>query len=143
MPVAFNVGPTYKETSARTRGMSMSVDVKFRGVFLTSDKPEATAKFYEQVAALPLETVGTPGDYIYWRLDRDGIQLAIHDAKAFADYAYPPCSGANLTHLYFKIADQSAFLVHLQSLELQPLSVDDVVVTVTDPDGRRVMFGTA
>lgn len=119
------------------------MDTKFRGVFLTSEKPEATARFYEQVASLPLETVGTPGQYVYWRLDRDGMQLAIHEAKAFADYANPPLAKSNLTHLYFKIADQKAFLAHLKSFQIQPLSVDDVVVTVIDPDGRKVMFGTA
>jgi hypothetical protein len=45
--------------------------------------------------------------------------------------------------LYFKIEDQKAFLAHLQSLHIQPMSVDDVVVTITDPDERKVMFGTA
>jgi hypothetical protein len=119
------------------------MDTKFRGVFLTSKKPEATAKFYEQVASLPLEAVGTPGEYVYWRLDRDGMQLAIHDAKAFSTYTYPPLADSNLTHLYFNIEDQKAFLAHLESLQIQPVSIDDVVVTVTDPDGRKVMFGTA
>ncbi len=28
------------------------------------------------------------------------MQLAIHDAEAFADYAFPPAAGSNLTHLY-------------------------------------------
>ena len=115
----------------------------FRGVFLTSENPEATARFYEQVASLPLEAVGTPSEYVFWRLDRDGMQFAIHDAKAFSAYTYPPLAGSNLTHLYFKIEDQKAFLAHLQSLHIQPMSVDDVVVTITDPDGRQVMFGTA
>ncbi len=119
------------------------MNTTFRGVFLTSEKPEATARFYEQVALFPLETVGTPGQYIYWRLDRDGMQLAIHEAKAFADYAYPPLAGSNLTHLYFKIEDQKAFLAHLENLQVQPVAVDDVVVTVSDPDGRKVMFGIA
>lgn len=119
------------------------MEPKFRGVFLTSDKPEATAKFYEQVAALQLETLGTPGEYVYWCLDRDGIQLAIHEAKAFADYAYPPLAASNLTHLYFKIEDQKAFLAHLERLQVQPVAVDEVTVTVADPDGRKVMFGTA
>ncbi len=71
------------------------------------------------------------------------MQLAIHDAKAFAGYAYPAVSGSNLTHLYFKIEDQKAFLAHLDRLGVPLLSVDDVVVTVADPDGRKVMFGTA
>lgn len=115
----------------------------FRGVFLTSEKPEVTATWYQQVAALPLERVGAPGEYNYWRLDRGGIQLAIHDAKAFADYAYPSLAASNLTHLYFKIDDQVAFLAHLAQLDCQPVAVDEVTVTVADPDGRRVMFGTA
>ena len=123
--------------------MDEAIDTKFRGIFLTSEKPEATAKFYEQVASLPLEAVGKPDEYIYWRLDRDGMQLAIHDAKAFSVYTYPPLAGSNLTHLYFKVEDQKAFLAHLQSLHIQPMSVDDVVVTIIDPDGRKVMFGTA
>lgn len=123
--------------------MSQAIDAKLRGIFLTSENPKVTAKFYEQVAALSLTAVGTPGEYVYWRLDRDGMQLAIHDARAFAAYAYPASAASNLTHIYFKIADQEAFLVHLESLQIQPISVDDVVVTITDPDGRQVMFGTA
>jgi hypothetical protein len=71
------------------------------------------------------------------------MQLAVHEAKAFGDYAYPPLVGSNLIHLYFKIEDQTAFLAHLESLQIQPVAVDDVVVTVSDPDGRNVMFGTA
>jgi hypothetical protein len=116
---------------------------KFRGVFLTSENPEATARFYEQVASLPMEAVGKKGEYIYWRLDRDGMQLAIHDAKAFAPYTYPVQAGSNLTHLYFKIEDRQRFLAHLSSLGIKAWSVDDVVITIVDPDGRKVMFGTA
>lgn len=119
------------------------METSFRGVFLTSENPEAAATFYRQVALFPLEAIGEEGGYIYWRLDRNGMQLAIHDAKAFASYAYPPVSGSNLTHLYFKIDDQKAFLTHLERLGVSPLSVDEVVVTVADPDGRTVMFGTA
>jgi hypothetical protein len=71
------------------------------------------------------------------------MQLAIHDAKAFADHTYPALAASNLTHLYFKIEDHKAFQTHLASLGLSPLAVDDVVVTVVDPDGRKVMFGRA
>lgn len=119
------------------------METSFRGVFLTSENPGETARFYRQVALFPLEVVGKEGEYIYWRLDRNGVQLAIHDAAAFASYAYPPVSGSNLTHLYFKIEDQKAFLAHLERLGVAPLLVDEVVVTVADPDGRKVMFGTA
>jgi hypothetical protein len=119
------------------------METKLRGVFLTSETPRATAEFYKQVAALPLEQVGAGGQYIYWRIDHGGMQLAIHDAAAFADYAYPAQAGSNLTHLYFKIDDQQAFLRHLDDLGVSPLATDDVVITVVDPDGRKVMFGTA
>lgn len=115
----------------------------FRGIFLTSDDPAGTAEFYRHVAGLPLEQVGAAGSYIYWRLDRDGVQLAIHEARAFAAYAHPPLAGSNLTHLYFRIGDRSAFLAHLKELGIEPFATDDVVVTVEDPDGRKVMFGTA
>jgi len=119
------------------------METSFRGVFLTSENPAETARFYRQVASFPVEAVGEEGGYVYWRLDRNGMQLAIHNAKAFASYAYPAVSGSNSTHLYFKIEDQKAFLAHLEGLGVSPLSVDDVVVTVADPDGRKVMFGTA
>jgi hypothetical protein len=119
------------------------METRFRGVFLTSENPETTANFYRQVALFPLEAVGEPGGYIYWRLDRNGMQLAVHDAKAFATYAYPSVASSNLTHLYFKIEDHEAFIAHLKRLGVSPLSVDEVVVTVADPDGRTVMFGTA
>ena len=79
----------------------------------------------------------------YWRLDRDGMQLAIHDAEGFADYAIPPNPASNLTHLYFTIDDREAFLAHLRARGITPVKVDEVVVTVEDPDGRNVTFGTA
>jgi len=115
----------------------------FRGVFLTSLNPASSAEFYRDVAGLPLDEMGGSGGYTYWRLDRDGIQLAIHDAEAFADYASPPNPDSNLTHLYFTIEDREAFLRHLGARGLTPLKIDEVVVTVVDPDGRKVMFGTA
>lgn len=34
------------------------------------------------------------------------------------------------------------FIGHLGGLAIEPLAADDVVVTVADPDGRKVMFGT-
>ena len=34
---------------------------RFRGVFLTSERPDMTARFYEQVAGLALEKVGNEG----------------------------------------------------------------------------------
>ncbi|MFT3889862.1 MAG: SRPBCC domain-containing protein [Arachnia sp.] len=119
-----------------------SVSTAFRGVFLTSADPAATARFYRDIAGFPLEQAGE-GGYTYWRLDRAGMQLAIHDAQAFAAYAYPPHRDSNLTHLYFRVADRDAFIAHLRDLDVEPFVVDDVVVTVVDPDGRKVMFGTA
>jgi hypothetical protein len=73
----------------------------------------------------------------------DICSFALHDAKLFADYTYPVTPGSNTTHLYFKIEDQRAFLRHLSSLNIEPHAVDDIVVTIEDPDGRKVMFGTA
>ena len=46
---------------------------RLRSVFLTAENPEAAARFYEQVAELPMEKVGVEGGHVYWRLDRDGI----------------------------------------------------------------------
>ena len=114
----------------------------FRGVFLTSDHPAQTAKFYLDVAGLELEQVGG-GGYVYWRVDINGVQLAIHEAQKFADHAHPPRPESNVTHLYFKVDSQEKFLDHLAKLKVRPKSTDEVVVTVIDPDGRNVMFGTA
>ncbi len=114
-----------------------------RGIFLTSERPEATARFYQDVAGLELEQVGNAGGYIYWRIDTDGLQLAIHDAAAFAEYAHPARPDSNLTHLYFKIENQAQLSEHLGRLGVEPYATDDVVITLTDPDGRKVMFGTA
>nr|WP_245432458.1 VOC family protein [Mesorhizobium loti] len=110
---------------------------------MTSASPAETADFYRRVAGLPLEQVGAAGGYIYWRIDRNGIQLAIHSAEAFANYTHPPLLGSNLTHLYFKIDDREAFLARLKEFAVEPFAIDDIVVTVEDPDGRKVMFGTA
>lgn len=129
----------FSEKISRQEG---SMKTMFRGVFLTSADPAATARFYRDTAGFPLEQAGE-GGYTYWRMDRNGLQLAIHDAQAFADYTYPPDRGSNLTHLYFTIEDHEDFIAHLRDLGIEPLHVDDVVVTVVDPDGRKVMFGTA
>lgn len=115
----------------------------FRGIFLTSEDPASTAKFYLDVAGLDLEQIGSGGEYVYWRIDTDGVQLAIHDAKRFGMDAYPAVAGSNLIHLYFKVTSQEDFLQRLGELNIKPQSMDEVVVTVIDPDGRKVMFGTA
>jgi catechol 2,3-dioxygenase-like lactoylglutathione lyase family enzyme len=115
---------------------------KFRGVFLTSENPAATADFYRDVAGLALEKVGA-GEHVYWKADNEGVQLAIHDAAKFADYTQPARPDSNLTHLYFKIDDQGGFLEHLEKLGLTPYATDEVVMTVIDPDGRKVLFGVA
>jgi hypothetical protein len=31
----------------------------------------------------------------------------------------------------------------MEKLEIVPYATDEVVITVVDPDGRKVMFGTA
>lgn len=114
-----------------------------RGVFLTSETPVLTAKFYREVARLELEQIGSEGGYEYWKMDENGVQLALHSAKEFAEYTYPAFLDSNVTHLYFKIDSQEELLKHLAGLGVEPYGMDDVVVTVMDPDGRKVMFGTA
>ena len=71
----------------------------FRGVFLTATDPSATAKFYQEIAGLPLEKPAAKNSYVYWKFDVNGLQFAIHEAQAFAKYAHPPLAGSNLTHL--------------------------------------------
>ena len=114
----------------------------FRGVFLTCTDAEATAAFYRDIADLPLETAGDE-NYTYFILETGGVQLALHPAEAFADYAFPPVVESNLTHLYFRVPDQAEFLERIGRADVPLIAVDDVVVTVEDPDGRKVMFGTA
>jgi hypothetical protein len=59
--------------------------MSLRGIFLTSTDPAATATFYKNVAGLALEEVGSESKYRYWKVDDGHVQLAIHDAAAFAD----------------------------------------------------------
>ncbi len=115
----------------------------FRGVFLTSENPQITARFYRDVALLELEEVGSVNDYRYWKSDKNSVQLAIHDARKFADYTFPAFQESNTTHLYFQIDSQQEFLDHLRTQNVEPAAIDAIVVTVVDPDGRKVMFGTA
>ena len=115
----------------------------FRGIFLTSEHAQKTAEFYRDVAGLEFEQVGNPEQYVYWKTAMDNVQLAIHDARQFASYSFPVNDASNVTHLYFKIAEQKQFLFHLEQLAIKPYAVDEVVITVADPDGRKVMFGTA
>jgi hypothetical protein len=119
------------------------VKTRLRGLFLTSEHPDLTARFYRDIAGLSLEQVSTADGYIYWKLNDPNLQLAIHAAKGFADYTYPAVRASNLTHLYFQIPDRAAFLALLKHSNLEPCCMDDLVVTVIDPDGRRVLFGTA
>ena len=114
-----------------------------RGIFLTSNIPNETAKFYQEVAEISLKQVGDPETYAYWRLDENNFQIAIHDAAKFAEYTHPAHRESNLTHLYFKIDSQEEFLQHISKLGITPYSKDDVVITLEDPDCRKVMFGTA
>jgi predicted enzyme related to lactoylglutathione lyase len=114
-----------------------------KGIFLTAEKPEETARFYREVLRLELEQIGNTGGYVYWKMDAGGVQLAIHDAKQFSDYTHPACRESNLTHLYFKIENQAPLLQRLEALGITPHAIDDIVVTVEDPDGRKVMLGTA
>ena len=113
----------------------------FRSVFLTSENHRCTAAFYRDVAGLDLEEV-RHGDYAYWKVDENGMQLAIHDAKAFASYAFPARAESNLTNLYFHVDDFQKFLAHLEQLNI-PHEIEGEVATATDPDGRKVLFGTA
>ncbi|MFH0412362.1 VOC family protein [Corynebacterium sp. L4756] len=112
-----------------------------RGIFLTSSDPAETAKFYHEVAQLQLTSV-TAGDYTYWEYDDAGMQFAIHDADSFADYASPPQNGSNPMHLYFHIDDLMEFQMGLRDKGIEPIASDDVTITVVDPDGRKVLFGT-
>lgn len=113
----------------------------FRGVFLTSDNPSATAKFYAEIAGVKFEEVSS-SNYTYWKYNEGDMQIAIHDAKSFADYAHPANSESNLTHLYFKLENKDDFLRHLEIFNLSPHIVDEFNVIVLDPDGRKVLFGT-
>ena len=61
--------------------------------------------------------------------------------RKFAECAHPNSSDSNLTHIYFKIGNQKSFVEHFRRLAVAPYATDDVVVTLTDPDGRKVMFG--
>ncbi|SMX71553.1 MULTISPECIES: VOC family protein [unclassified Brevibacterium] len=115
---------------------------RFRGVFLTCQDSAKTAAFYRDLAGVPLEEEGND-EYTYFVLEVEGVQVALHDAHGFADYSFPPNSESNLTHLYFRIEDQEAFLADVESVGAPLIDVDEVVVTVQDPDGRKVMFGTA
>lgn len=114
----------------------------FRGIFLTSDAPLETAQFSTEIAGVKLEEV-SGGGYTYWKFDEGPTQLAIHEASSFAEYAHPANLESNLTHLYFKVASKDDFLRHLKSFNLSPHTVDEFNVIVLDPDGRKVLFGTA
>jgi len=99
--------------------------------------------FYRDIAGLPLEQIGDSNTYCYWKLDKNGLQIAIHDARQFSAYTYPCRRESNVTHLYFNIESQQQFLEQLEHSGLVPAAIDEIVVTVADPDGRMVMFGTA
>jgi hypothetical protein len=99
--------------SVGTQGDRRFMSLELRGIFLTSEEPEVTARFYRDVAELELEQIGSSGGYVYWKVDKAGLQLAIHDAGKFAKYTHPACPESNLTHLYFKIENQDQFLEHL------------------------------
>ena len=94
---------------------------ELRGIFLTSKEPQLTAKFYRDVAELELEQVGNLAEYVYWKVDKAGLQLAIHDAERFAQYTHSANPQSNLTHLYFKIDDQRQFLERLRALCISPM----------------------
>jgi hypothetical protein len=142
-PAIFVAERTCFAAGGRSAEVDRTMTPILRGIFLTSEHPERTAEFYRDIAGLPLERVGDPATYCYWKLDRNEFQIAIHGAREFAAYAYPCRPESNVTHLYFKIESQPQFLERLEQLGIVPTATDEIVVTVADPDGRMVLFGTA
>jgi hypothetical protein len=111
--------------------------------FLNGRRPGSNCTVLCRGCALKLEQVGEDGGYRYWKLDDGDFQIAIHDAKSFSAYTYPAFNESNVTHLYFNIESQAAFINRLNGMSIEPYTANDVVITVVDPDGRKVTFATA
>lgn len=127
--------------------MKRKLTIGLSGTLLTSRNPNRTAKFYLNIAGLKLQKIRHGDTPEHWEGHSQGIHFAIHNAKFFAKYTYPAVTKSNLTHLYFSISDVKQFNERLRKHKLRlfcpPESVaGETVMTVQDPDGRKVMFGT-
>jgi catechol 2,3-dioxygenase-like lactoylglutathione lyase family enzyme len=116
-----------------------------KSIVLTSDDIDRTAAFYRDVLLLPLELERHRGTERHFACEVGPIHLAIHDRRTFwlstAD-GPDPCTVV----VSFTIEDLPAFLAHLSSLGLAPLTRREIgpmsFVSLRDPDGRHVCCGT-
>lgn len=66
------------------------------------------------------------------RFYRDVARVAMEEVGTADTYRYWKCDDGH-----------AAFLEYLRTQRIEPIAVDAIVVTLVDPDGRMVLFGTA
>jgi predicted enzyme related to lactoylglutathione lyase len=116
----------------------------FKSVVLTSRAPEATARFYRDVLAVPLEPARHRGTLRHWACQVGDIHLAVHDRDGF--WLPVADGGARSTVVSFNVPDLDAFDAHLSEkgvgvvarTMIGPMSF----LAIEDPDGRLVCVGT-
>lgn len=114
-------------------------------ILLTSANPSVTARWYEKTLGIEFQKEAHEGP-THWACETGGMHFAIHNAKSFAKYCHP-IRKANATHLFFTISEIDRFLSKVKKMKLKPaLPIEEVgrskMVTLRDPDGRMVIFGT-
>jgi catechol 2,3-dioxygenase-like lactoylglutathione lyase family enzyme len=126
-----------------TMNNTLISDVK--SVVLTSQTPDATARFYRDVLQLPLEEEQHRGTARHWACQLGNIHFAIHEQRSFwlpsTAAAEPPA-----TVVSFTVNDLDAFLAHLATCGLEVVARTNIgpmkFIALRDPDGRNVCCGT-
>jgi catechol 2,3-dioxygenase-like lactoylglutathione lyase family enzyme len=113
-----------------------------KSINLTSDQPEATARFYREVLELPLEPERHRGTEPHWAGQIGPLHFAVHPRAGFW---LPTSAGGADTIVSFTAAlepFEARFAAHgvpiVARNRIGPMSF----IAVRDPDGRHVCIGT-
>jgi catechol 2,3-dioxygenase-like lactoylglutathione lyase family enzyme len=118
-----------------------------KSIVLTSDQPEALARFYRETLELPLEREQHRGTTAHWAGQFGALHLAIHERATFwLPTAAPAPDAAAATVVTFTVEDLDALVARLGGLRVEVVARTKIgpmsFVAFRDPDGRYVCCGT-
>ena len=122
---------------------------------MTSKAPDVTAAFYRNVLGVPLEEEQHKNTARHFAGKFGGVHVAVLPREGFwqgpghPEVALQPSAAEDSAPgllVSFTIEDLDAFLAHLARHDVEVVGLRDMgptkIVTIRDPDGRRVGCGT-
>ena len=113
-----------------------------KSINLTSDQPEATARFYREVLELPIELERHRGTEPHWAGQVGALHFAVHPRTGFW---LPSATGGADTVVSFTGAIEpfeARFAAHGVPITARTRIGPMSFIAVRDPDGRHVCIGT-